>query len=339
MFMLDETHAVLSKPPSDKNTYTLGSIGGHNIAIACLPAGDMGENPAATVATRMTSTFPGIRFWLMVGIGGGMPPKVRLGDVVVSTPAYATPGVIQWDLGIAHQGNNFERCGALNRAPEELRTAVTTLQARHNHPEHATHLPAILEEVRSKGSDFPNLEGLKDVLFRADYHHIERIIQVKGKEDDNGNYDYCDTAAQIGMSDCWLCDTSKEVERPPRSSKIEIHYGLIASGNQVIKDAIRRNAINKQLGGDVLCFEMEAAGIMNSHPCLVIRGICGKSSTKSLVQILTTTIRLLRFSQELQMAKICCYCGCCLCQRTVGDCCAPRCPLHASSCRCSSVRE
>jgi hypothetical protein len=28
-----------------------------------------------------------------------------------------------------------------------------------------------------------------------------------------------------------------------------------------------------ELGG-VLCFEMEAAGLMNSFPCLVIRGIC-----------------------------------------------------------------
>jgi len=26
--------------------------------------------------------------------------------------------------------------------------------------------------------------------------------------------------------------------------------------------------------GGVLCFEMEAAGLMNSFPCLVIRGIC-----------------------------------------------------------------
>ena len=28
-----------------------------------------------------------------------------------------------------------------------------------------------------------------------------------------------------------------------------------------------------ELGG-VLCFEMEAAGLMNSFPCLVVRGIC-----------------------------------------------------------------
>lgn len=28
------------------------------------------------------------------------------------------------------------------------------------------------------------------------------------------------------------------------------------------------------LGGDILCFEMEAVGLMNDFKCLVIRGIC-----------------------------------------------------------------
>ncbi len=37
----------------------------------------------------------------MVDIGGGVSPKVRLGEVVVSTPVYDTPGLIQWELGIA----------------------------------------------------------------------------------------------------------------------------------------------------------------------------------------------------------------------------------------------
>lgn len=51
----------------------------------------------------------------MVGIGGGVPSKVRLGEVVVSTPVYDTPGLIQWDLGIAQQDNNFRRIGALDK--------------------------------------------------------------------------------------------------------------------------------------------------------------------------------------------------------------------------------
>lgn len=51
-----------------------------------------------------------------------------------------------------------------------------------------------------------------------------------------------------------------------------IHYGFIASGNQLVKDAHTRDEIAKRL--NALCFEMEAAGIMNQLPCLVIRGIC-----------------------------------------------------------------
>lgn len=52
-----------------------------------------------------------------------------------------------------------------------------------------------------------------------------------------------------------------------------VHYGTIASGNQVIKTAVERDRLSAELGG-VFCFEMEAAGLMNSFPCLVIRGIC-----------------------------------------------------------------
>ena len=78
---------------------SLGSIGKCNIVIACLPKGQHATFPAATVATWMTGTFPCIRIRLMVGIGGGVPPKVRLGDIVVSTPAADYPGVVQWDIG------------------------------------------------------------------------------------------------------------------------------------------------------------------------------------------------------------------------------------------------
>jgi len=51
-----------------------------------------------------------------------------------------------------------------------------------------------------------------------------------------------------------------------------IHYGLIASGDQVMRHGATRDRLRKEL--DVLCFEMEAAGLMDSFPCLVIRGIC-----------------------------------------------------------------
>lgn len=102
--MLDVRHADLGQPPNDPNAYTLGSIGKHNVVIACLPKGRTGTISAATVATWMVSTFPRIKFGLMVGIGGGVPHKdvdIRLGDVVVSTPLGQHPGVVQWDIGKA----------------------------------------------------------------------------------------------------------------------------------------------------------------------------------------------------------------------------------------------
>lgn len=46
----------------------------------------------------------------------------------------------------------------------------------------------------------------------------------------------------------------------------------VTSG-KVMKDGATRGEVGAKLGG-VLCFEMEAAGLMNSFPCLVVRGIC-----------------------------------------------------------------
>ncbi|KAK4903048.1 hypothetical protein LTR49_026891 [Elasticomyces elasticus] len=52
----------------------------------------------------------------------------------------------------------------------------------------------------------------------------------------------------------------------------QIHYGNIASGDEVVKDGPMRDRIAREEA--VLCFEMEAAGLMNSFPCVVIRGMC-----------------------------------------------------------------
>jgi nucleoside phosphorylase len=64
------------------------------------------------------------------------------------------------------------------------------------------------------------------------------------------------------------------VERAQRTGQeIVVHYGTIASGNLVIRDGLTRDRLSSELDG-VLCFEMEAAGLMNKFPCLVIRDIC-----------------------------------------------------------------
>lgn len=99
--MLDDSHPKVPKDSRDPNDYSFGRIGEHNIVIACLPAGSMGNGPAATVASNMSRSFQ-LQFGLMVGIAGGVWSKkddIRLGDVVVSKPTGEHGGVVQWDYG------------------------------------------------------------------------------------------------------------------------------------------------------------------------------------------------------------------------------------------------
>ncbi|KAL2797171.1 hypothetical protein BJX66DRAFT_335355 [Aspergillus keveii] len=75
-----------------------------------------------------------------------------------------------------------------------------------------------------------------------------------------------------GEEDCTHCDANSIETRTPRKFDVPVvHYGLIASGNAVIKDPRYRDELRKVW--NVACFEMEAAGLMDNFPCLVIRGI------------------------------------------------------------------
>jgi hypothetical protein len=77
----------------------------------------------------------------------------------------------------------------------------------------------------------------------------------------------------VGGVTCHLCDLNRLVNRDPRNSPNPVvHYGTIASANQVMKDGLTRETLRNQF--DFRCFEMEAAGLMNNFPCVVIRGIC-----------------------------------------------------------------
>ena len=54
-----------------------------------------------------------------------------------------------------------------------------------------------------------------------------------------------------------------------------VYYGLIVSADQLMKDVIARDRLMKEY--DILYFKMEAAGLMNDFPCVVIRSICDYS--------------------------------------------------------------
>lgn len=249
LFMLDERHEDLINPSNDQNAYTLGSIGKHKVVIAGLPRGRHGNNSSATVATRMISTFPNIRVGLMVGIGGGIPEKTRLGDVVISCPSGTEPGVVQWDMGKAEHGGQFKRTGSLAPPPTALLTALGKFEADQirSRAKMLSYLNG-LKSMPIVPRSFWKPDSLKDVLFDSNYVHVEG-------------------------EDCSRCDEKMLVQRKMREDDMVIHCGLIASGNQVIKDAILRDKLDQMFDENVFCVEMEAAGLMIDFPCIVIRGI------------------------------------------------------------------
>ncbi|KAF3926577.1 hypothetical protein AA313_de0204568 [Arthrobotrys entomopaga] len=256
--MLDAVHKKLPQDPKDQNTYILGSIYGHNVVIACLPSGVYGTVSATAVITQMLMTFRSLRFILMVGIGGGAPSQkvdIRLGDVVVSKPSDTSGGVIQYDYGKTVEEGRFQRTGSLNKPPQVLLTAMSQLQEANLRGK--SQIQAYLSEI---GKKYPNLHQF--LYCGQEFDHLYE-----------SEYDHVGTA-----DDCKDCDKIKLISRTPRaSSDPQIHYGLIASGNQVMKHAATRDRLTRELG--IFCFEMEAAGLMDQFPCLVIRGICDYSDS------------------------------------------------------------
>ena len=262
--MIDEEHAAPTGfTSSDKNFYTWGRVGEHNIVIASLPAGAYGTTSAAITASSLIASLPSIRIGLLVGIGGGIARlgdtrDIRLGDVVVSQPDGTTGGVCQYDLIKAKSGDKRERKGFLRRPPTVLLNALASIQADHEIED--SKVPCFLQQMlernpkmgkRSKKTPSYAHQGLdNDRLFKASYDNI-------------------------AGPDCQGCDAAGEAQRDPRdTTDPDIHYGTIASGNTLVKDAAVRDRIIANLGKDCICFEMEAAGLMNHFPCLVIRGIC-----------------------------------------------------------------
>jgi hypothetical protein len=165
-------------------------------------------------------------------------------------------GVVQYDFGKTVEGGKFILTGSLDKPPTVLRSAVSKLRAKH----------------MSDGSAIP--QYVSEML--QSKPRMTKAFQHQGFEHDQlfeANYDHDGSG-----KGCEKCDKGRLVIREPRDTTDPIiHYGLIGSANQVMKHGATREKLRREMG--VLCFEMEAAGLMNTFPCLVIRGICDYSDT------------------------------------------------------------
>ncbi|KAK2786997.1 hypothetical protein FQN52_007439 [Onygenales sp. PD_12] len=264
MELLDEKFQVPPDvPEEDENVYTFGRIGVHYLAITCLAKGKYGPTSAAYAATDMLRSFPTLRFGLVVGVGGGAPSEkhdVRLGDVVVSTPSRRSGGVINYDFGKMIQNQGLQMTGILAPPPHFLLNALQQLSTLHEcrgHQIAGTINGMVRKNPRLQKYRKPDMQT--DILYRSAFAHP-----------DSG----------ISCTKCCGQSIDHIVARPQRDPHEDdpiIHYGLIASGSKVMKDAMIRDRLAEM--EQVLCFEMEAAGVMDRFPCVVIRGIGNYSDT------------------------------------------------------------
>jgi nucleoside phosphorylase len=263
--ILDEEYStLLASLPHDNNTYTFGRIGDHKVVIACLPKGKYGLTSAASVAKDMLRSFPSIRVGMVIGIGGGAPSlehEIRLGDVVVSSPVGRTGGVIYYEFGKTIQNQKFERTGTLNTPPLILLAALNMIEALHERKGHqiAESVSGIIERNPRLRKKYQHPPPETDRLYKSSFIHPDpdhTCEKVCGAE----------TAQLIQRN-----------ERTAYEDNPSVHYGLIASADRLMKDAQARDTLARDEG--VLCFEMEAAGLIDHFPCVVIRGIDNYSDT------------------------------------------------------------
>ena len=218
----------------------------------------------------------------MVGIGGGIPSKVNMGDVVVSQPVADYHGVVQWDMGKVEEGGKFIHIGSLNRPPSVLLSACNRLKSSHDMV--GSKINEYLQDVERKfprmAPQYTRREQLQDPLLlpervRPEVHFLSWLLQAI-----IGIFTY--------LAGSWAFAAANEENGQPREvaegirnpKESKVHHGLIASGNKVIKDSQLRDSLDKEYGGHLLCVEMEAAGLMNDFPCIVIRGICDYADSR-----------------------------------------------------------
>lgn len=251
LHLLDERHrGKFPVSRGDDYVYHAGTMCGHNIVIATLPAGqEYGTGSAAALASQIKKFFPNFWFGLLVGVAAGLPnlsrnpPRdIRLGDVLVGLADGESAGLIAYDLG------------------KETEEGFQPL--RHGHVLAPTE-PLIRSAIGSIKVEAPNDAELILPFYEAirDKEHATGTFIDPGQDQDQLYIDKDDGTEEL-------------VERIPRlqSKRTRVWYGPIGSGDKLLKSSQKRNELRDKY--NLIGLEMEAAGTLNRIPVGVFRGVC-----------------------------------------------------------------
>ncbi|KAL4724498.1 hypothetical protein ACLX1H_007939 [Fusarium chlamydosporum] len=251
----DDEGPPFDKEPGDPNAYSTGVIGRHNVVLSYMPG--MGIANAATVASNCGKSFPGIKLALLVGVCGVIPFKpnkdeIVLGDVIISD------GIIQYDFG-RQLPDRFARkdmlLDSLGRPNQEIRGVLAKLKSLRHRRQLSAKIAEYLDVLRQEPelrAEYPGV--IEDRLFEASYLHAK-------------DQKSCE---QLG------CNGELVLRSRLKTASVRtmpaVHFGLMASGNSVMKSGKDRDRIAAQEG--IIAYEMEGAGVWDSFPCIVVKGAC-----------------------------------------------------------------
>ncbi|KAH7146776.1 nucleoside phosphorylase domain-containing protein [Dactylonectria estremocensis] len=250
----DDDDPPYDKALGDPNAYSTGLVGRHNIVLAHMPS--MGKATAAAVASNCRTSFPNVKLALVVGVCGAVPivpsskTEIVLGHAILST------GVIQYDFG-RQLPECFERkdtlLDSLGRPNMEIRALLGKLDSFQDRKKLRSKMASHLEELQKQPeiqAEYPGI--VHDRLFDPTYRHI-------------GDGQTCEECGCSGE----LTSRRRFDQGIPQPA---VHFGLIASGDTVMKSGEQRDDIARNDG--VIGFEMESAGMWETFPCIVIKGAC-----------------------------------------------------------------
>ena len=259
------------KAAGDPNAYTAGVIGEHNVMLAYIPG--MSVASAAAVAGTIRVSFSNIKLALVVGVCGGMPydtdgREILLGDMIISQ------ALIQYDFGRQYAKEFKKKTSiqeTLGRPSPEIRPIQAKLGTSRYKKRMQSDIATFLEEIETKLPKTKPLTRENDVLYHSSYvhqHHASAACEC-GEGDR-----ICEAALNLACEDLG----SEAVMRVARNRLDDtkpqpvVHFGVMGSGNKVIKSGLHRDQVAKADG--IIAFEMEGAGVWDYFPSILIKGVC-----------------------------------------------------------------
>ena len=286
----DREGSYYQKSKGDSNFYVTCRFGKHNAVVVLLPS--PGKSSCAGAIARLKMSFRGIDTVFLVGICGGTPKSkgpagtdIFLGDVIISDDVMPYDYGKQYVSGFKNKLSLGYRSGNFYQTIRGLLTLLSTTQKQAILESQATNNLKRLQEAADQDDSKPDFRypgRAEDHLFEANYlhkHHENKLFVCLTCE--TSPEAVCDEAIDTPCS-LLGCNLDYVTSRAPSiismqqySSDIDtirVHFGPFVSGDTVLKSAKHREELCNRYSA--IGFEMEAAGLINEAPYIIIKGVC-----------------------------------------------------------------